>query len=502
MQVETFYRQYGVSENPFVAEEARDDPVFLRLIDEGSAHPDFEKVFGEPSQPRPGVVFGEKGSGKTGLRLMVERRLEKHNADRADRRVWIVRYDDLNPILDRFSHSQRHQLGPDKLLERFRLVDHQDAILSLATTRLIDALLDHDSSNGGEALTAKTARHMSRQRRVDLAELALLYDQPVSGNFLERWGRLRRVLRLGTIPWAKLGNRLGLLAGLVAAGMILALQFINEAGTEMLLATGLVTAAAALLLGVGAIRGLKVWQLGLRVRREVKVVDRPGDQLRRALGEMPLRDLGEQPVPIEGDQDARYQLTQRLIAVLREFGYRSVTVLVDRVDEPALVNGEPQRMRSLIWPMLSNKFLQQDGVAIKLLLPIELRHLLHREDAEFFQRARLDKQHLVDRLTWSGTFLYDLCTRRLRACQADEAEPIALRDLFADEVGSRDLIDALDQMHQPRDAFKFLHAVVQEHCANVPEDEPQFKIPRLTLESVRKQQSQRVQEFYRGLTPA
>jgi len=177
----------------------------------------------------------------------------------------------------------------------------------------------------------------------------------------------------------------------------LALQFINEAGTEMLLATGLVTAAAALLLGVGAIRGLKVWQLGLRVRREVKVVDRPGDQLRRALGEMPLRDLGEQPVPIEGDQDARYQLTQRLIAVLREFGYRSVTVLVDRVDEPALVNGEPQRMRSLIWPMLSNKFLQQDGVAIKLLLPIELRHLLHREDAEFFQRARLDKQHLVDR---------------------------------------------------------------------------------------------------------
>jgi hypothetical protein len=217
---------------------------------------------------------------------------------------------------------------------------------------------------------------------------------------------------------------------------------------------------------------------------------------------MPLRDLNEQPVPIAGDQDARYQLTQRLIAVLRRFGYDNVTVLVDRVDEPALVNGEPERMRSLVWPMLNNKFLQQDGVAIKLLLPIELRHLLHKEDADFFQRARLDKQHLVDRLTWSGTFLYDLCTRRLQACQGEESEPVSLRDLFAEAVNSRELIDALDQMHQPRDAFKFLHAVIQEHCANVPEDEAEYKIPRLTLEAVRKQQSQRVQEFHRGLTPA
>lgn len=502
MQVETFFKQYSVQENPFAAEEARDDPVFFRLIDQGVGHPDFEKIYGGADQPRPGVVFGEKGSGKTGLRLMLERRLESHNAERTDRRAWIVRYDDLNPIIDRFAHAQRHEMTPDKLLSRFRLVDHQDAILSRATTRLIDALLEAEGQAGGDPLAIKTARQMPRQRRVDLAELALLYDQPASGNFPERWSRLRRMLRLGLVPWAKLGNWIGLLAALAAAGMILALYIMEDASTNMLLATGLVAALAALLLGAGAIRGLKVWQLGRRIRREVQVVDRPGDQMRRALAQMPLRDLGEQPVPVAGDQDARYQLTQRLLQVLRQFGYGSMVVLVDRVDEPAMVNGEPQRMRSLVWPMLNNKFLQQDGVGIKLLLPIELRHLLNKEDADFFQRARLDKQHLVERLVWSGTFLYDLCTRRLRACQAEEAEPISLRDLFADEVDSRDLIDALDQMHQPRDAFKFLHAVIQEHCANVPEDEPTFKIPRLTLESVRKQQSQRVQEFYRGLTPA
>jgi hypothetical protein len=502
MQVDTFFKHYGIQENPFAAEEARDDPVFFRLIDQGVGHPDFDKIFGDPTQPRPGVVFGEKGSGKTGLRLMIERRLERHNADRDEGRVWIVRYDDLNPILDRFSHAQKHSMPADKLLERFRLVDHQDAMLSLATTRLIDALIEDEPKGGGDPLSAKTARHMPRQRRVDLAELALLYDQPVSGNFPERWSKLRRTLRLGLVPWAKLASWTGVLAALAAAGMAIALRVMDESSTRMLLATGLVAAAAVLLLGAGGWRAMKVWALGRRIRREVQVVDRPANQLRRALTEMPLRDLNEQPVPIAGDQDARYQLTQRLIAVLRRFGYDNVTVLVDRVDEPALVNGEPERMRSLVWPMLNNKFLQQDGVAIKLLLPIELRHLLHKEDADFFQRARLDKQHLVDRLTWSGTFLYDLCTRRLQACQGEESEPVSLRDLFAEAVNSRELIDALDQMHQPRDAFKFLHAVIQEHCANVPEDEAEYKIPRLTLEAVRKQQSQRVQEFHRGLTPA
>ena len=164
-------------------------------------------------------------------------------------------------------------------------------------------------------------------------------------------------------------------------------------------------------------------------------------------------------------------------------------------------------MRSVIWPMLSNKFLQQDGVGVKLLLPVELRHMLHREDADFFQRARLDKQHLIDRLVWSGTTLYDLCSARLNACRAGStsgggSEPIALTDLFEQDVTRQDLIDALDQMMQPRDAFKFLYAVIQEHCRMVSQDEADYLIPRLTLESVRRQQAQRVQDLGRGMTPS
>jgi hypothetical protein len=57
-------------------------------------------------------------------------------------------------------------------------------------------------------------------------------------------------------------------------------------------------------------------------------------------------------------------------------------------------------------------------------------------------------------------------------------------------------------MHQPRDAFKFLYRCMAEHCSNVTAEQAQWKIPRLVLETVRKQESDRVQQLYRGIRPA
>jgi len=142
-----------------------------------------------------------------------------------------------------------------------------------------------------------------------------------------------------------------------------------------------------------------------------------------------------------------------------------------------------------------------DGVGFKLLIPLELGQLLRRESAEFFQKARLDKQNLIE-MSWSGSTLYDICSKRMKACIGDDAKLEKLTDIFDDSVQSKDLIDALDQMHQPRDAFKFLYSVIQEHCTNTTDEEPEFQIPRLVLEQIRKQQSQRVQEFTRGFSPA
>lgn len=500
MQLQTFLEHHGLTENPFTAEEARDDPVFRRLLDQSTAHPDFDKVFGDPSHPRAGVVFGEKGSGKTALRLMVERRIERYNAERTDQLAWIVRYDDLNPFIDQLKH-RNPKLSPDKLLSSFQLNDHMDGILSRATTRLIDNIVGSRSEDL-RGKPKKTARRMPRQKRADLAVLAMLYDQPLSGNFTERFARLRRVLRVGMMPWAGVMNWLGGLALIAAAGMAIGLWLTNTNDLPSMLIVGAAAAAGVLLLGAGLVRMAKLWAMARRIRREVRVVDRSTNQLRQALGRIALEELNDRPIPLTADEDSRYQLLARLIDVLNEFGFASIVVLIDRVDEPVLIAGSTDRMRALVWPLLNNKFLQQDRVGVKLLLPIELRHVLVRENADFFQKARLDKQHLIERLNWSGTLLYDLCTRRLRACQRSGQDSISLRSLFADDVSEQDLIDALDQMHQPRDAFKFLYQLLLDHCAGASDDSPRFKIARLTLDHVRKTQSQRIADLRQGVGPA
>ena len=63
----------------------------------------------------------------------------------------------------------------------------------------------------------------------------------------------------------------------------------------------------------------------------------------------------------------------KLQNVLRTLGFSGIVVLVDRVDEPYLINGSAELMRALVWPLLDNKLLKHPGIGFKLLLPSELR---------------------------------------------------------------------------------------------------------------------------------
>src|SRR4029079_16345405 len=110
-----------------------------------------------------------------------------------------------------------------------------------------------------------------------------------------------------------------------------------------------------------------------------------------------------------------------------------IVVLVDRVDEPHLMNGSLENMRGLVWSMLDNKFLKQPGLGLKLLLPIELATYVEKEDRDFYQRARLAQQNMVPSLEWTGQSLYDLANARVAAFAAAGASP-KLRDLFENDV--------------------------------------------------------------------
>lgn len=510
MNVTSFFEHWSIAENPFRAEEARHDPVFARLGQGPTTHPDFEKILGDLARPSTSIVFGEKGSGKTAIRMQIASRIEDHNARRTDDKVLLVAYDDLNPILDRFaSRSKVESAGEPKnilkVLKKLRLVDHMDAILHVATARLADLVTgeDPDAPRGADA-PARRLRRAPSAVRTDLAILQAVYDR--EEHALDRFRRVRSAARPAGDTARFFWNLLAW-AGWLIPGAVIAL-FLWLAPETFRTRVGLYVLAGAAAVWLLGVLKRAVWdrvtnlRLARRVTRQTRAVPRRTATVASCIDALRAEDRRPSVLPMDDADDTRYALLNRLRRVAGALGYGGIVVVIDRLDEPTLISGDPERMRAVVWPLLNNKFLQQDGIGVKLLLPIELRYELLRESTAFFQEARLDKQNLVERLVWTGATLYDLCTARLNACRTPGQSPIVLMDLFEEDVSRQDIVDALDQMHQPRDAFKLLYQCIQEHCTNVTEDQQRWRIPRLILESVRKQQAERVQMFYKGVRPA
>ena len=61
-------------------------------------------------------------------------------------------------------------------------------------------------------------------------------------------------------------------------------------------------------------------------------------------------------------------------------------MLVDRLDEPHLINGSAELMKAVLWPLLDNKFLKHPGLGLKMMLPMELTRYIEREERPFYER--------------------------------------------------------------------------------------------------------------------
>lgn len=521
MNTSTFFEHWRIAENPFRGEEARSDTVFARLAgaatgkpEAGGAagaamagthavHSDFEKIVGELSRPSSSIVFGEKGSGKTAIRMQLADRVARFNASNDTQRVFLVAYDELNATLDRL-HTRSAGKDSLKTLQQMRLVDHIDAILSSAVTKLTDRLTGLGPVRADPEFV-RAFRRIPKLTRNDALVLQSMYDTSELAS--ERTRRLagltRRVPPREAMLWL-----LAVTLGWLPLGAVVAWFLLRPPQSQfwetILPGIGIACAALylAILLGRYAWRPLAIGRLAHRLGKQLRTLGRTDGSIARSLAYLRAPDRSAARLPISDSDEQRYAMLDRLRRVLAALGYPGMIVVIDRVDEPTLIAGDPEKMRAFVWPMLNNKFLQQEGLGVKMLLPIELRHALFRESSAFFQEARLDKQSLVERLSWTGPMLYDLCEARLRVCLAPDAPQIALLDLFAEDVTRQDLIDALDQMHQPRDAFKFLYRCISEHCSNVTTEQGQWRIPRLGLETARKQESERVQGLYRGIRPA
>jgi hypothetical protein len=209
-------------------------------------------------------------------------------------------------------------------------------------------------------------------------------------------------------------------------------------------------------------------------------------------------ELSGQPLPNKDSTDDRYELLLKLQGILQTLGHTGVIVLVDRVDEPHLINGSAELMKALLWPMLDNKFLKHPGLGLKLMLPIELTRFIEREERDFYQRSRLDKQNMVSPFEWTGEALYDVASARVRACAAPGQKP-ALTDLFDPAVTHSRLIDSFRQLRVPRRLFKFLYRLIAAHANAHTDAEPAWTISATLYESTLALSLRDADAFDRGV---
>jgi hypothetical protein len=480
MRIQQFLEHHGIASNPFADEDAQTDLVFKTYCIQHTYHPSWHKIYGEPSEPATAVVFGEKGSGKTALRLQIIRHLADYNAAHPAAQVFVVQYDDFNPFLDRFRErfSARQRRRIDRLLGQWKLWDHIDAILAQAVTQLVDRLLDvkqarHPAAGPDAELPIKELDHAQTR---DLLLLAACYDQSTGENVAQRWSCLRRKLRFPV--WK---SSLDVLLGLaVTAAVFGTTAYLGRWSWLAHVWPYLIVAAGWL---PRACRYVKWWWTARRVARNTRVLEHNPGALRRMLMAIGARRLAAQPLPAHQRTDDRYELLAKLQNALRTLGFTGVIVLVDRIDEPYLINGSAEMMRTLLWPMLDNKFLKHPGLGLKLLLPAELVPFIDRETRDFYERARLDKQNLVRSLEWTGQALYDVADARLKACAAAGQSP-SLAAMFEGTVDARRLHDAFASLRVPRHLFKFMYRVLSAHAATHPEQQPVWQISVATFESV------------------
>jgi len=478
MKIQQFLEHHGVASNPFADEDAQTDLVFKGSCIRSTYHPTWDKIYGDPSEPATSVVFGEKGSGKTALRLQIAYHLTNYNADHPDGQVFVVQYDDFNPFLDRFRErfSGRRRRA-EKVLKRWRLWDHMDAVLSLGVTQLVDRILEAKQVRHPAARDEPLPTGLLDASQVrDVLLLAACYDQSRAENPEQRWHQLRR--KLGFRIWrSKWDWAVGIAASLAVLAVI--------AGFGLW--PWLLTIWPYLFIAAGWCP--RLWRYAnwfwksYRIAGNTRVLHHNTNLLRRVLMNFTGGQIVGQPLPNQGRTDDRYEMFAKLQGVLRTMHFDGVFVLVDRIDEPFMINGSTDLMRELLWPMLDNKFLKHPGVGLKLLLPIELERLIDREDRDFHQRARLDKQNLIRSLQWTGQSLYDVAAARFQACAAEGNSP-ELADLFESSIDRRRLMDAFASLRVPRHLFKFMYRLFTTHCNAHSDESPVWQISSGTFESV------------------
>lgn len=447
MRIEEFLAKHNLRCNPFAnAEEAQGDWILMELIKSRSfrfGHPQWPKFLGDPPGNQTSVVFGFKGSGKTAMRLSLDAAIQEHNRHAPDSRVLVVSYDEFNSHLASWkSHLNealaRHQGFWDRfrgraapaatLAQHWHLAHHIDAILAEITRRL-PQMLECSPSH---------PRLWPKQVKLDTLFLAAVYWPGRSNEYVQTIRTMHHAL-FG--PSARFGQTLRyVLASIFTLG------------------------------GYFAYRWDRARAIAKRLARRVQVLERDVPDRRWALRRLPLGYLRSQPLTEESlsatDEASRYEMLNKVIGIARQAGYARIVVVIDKVDEPSVIQGDYDQMSDFIKPLWNNKLLQTSGIQFKMLLPAQLYKTIRKAGGDLLNIARLDKANMIHPLTWSGEQLYEIFCERAAICRenGDGNLEFDLKELFDPQISREQLISTLARTRIPRYAAKFMNRVLAESC--------------------------------------
>ncbi len=163
-------------------------------------------------------------------------------------------------------------------------------------------------------------------------------------------------------------------------------------------------------------------------------------------------------VPSAGDLrgETMVRLLERLVGLVRAAGFPSLCVLVDKVDEAAVVASKPELAARLIRPLAtSQQYLDCDGVATKLFLPAEVVSHLQGD----LRTDRLSPTRVIE---WSRPHLEEVLRRRLLASSGQEID--TLRPYFTEEAWEEFSEGIFRHATSPRDLLRVVDHVIGEHC--------------------------------------
>ncbi len=461
MRIEEFLARHDLQCNPFAnAEEAQGDAILLELLKSRGfrfGHPQWPKFLGDPPGNQTSVVFGLKGSGKTAMRLALGAAIADFNRRSPDSRVLVVNYDEFNTYLASWKQHidralARYQKFWDRVRGRpaatasmehhWRLAHHMDAILA-EITRLLPEMLE--SSTNHPRLWPDSIKH-------DALFLAAVYLPGRSNDYVRTMRDLREKLFSGPARFWQ--------------------------------TTKSVLAYVLTLGGYFAYRFGQTQALAKRFARRVQVLERDVPDRRWAFRMLPTGYLKNQPLTEDNlsptDEAGRYEMLEKAVEVARHCGYPRIVVVLDKVDEPSMIQGDYEAMGRFIQPLWNNKLLQTSGIQFKMLLPAQLYRTIRKADSDLLNAARLDKANMIHPLTWSGEALYEILSERAAVCKKQRQDlEFDLHALFDPQISRDLLIDTLGRLRMPRYAAKFMNRLVAEACQVILGEDTREQPPRI-----------------------